>query len=180
MVINNAPVYKTAAQRKPTRTLHFPPFPYTMRAQVRMAFRQVTLALVMSFRLGRCAVRFYEARTAFAGIVSGCRVLSSEVCAYCTHDMALRDLLLGHVVALPIAVKNWLRELRGDPNEYKGALSDAQTADLLQAHNPPLVLLHRLRLLATEVVNTRGGNESREVCHPLPLSCSLASSDAIA
>eukprot|EP00667_Euglena_gracilis_P011463 EG_transcript_11696 len=106
---------------------------------------QVILALLLSFRLARCAVRFYDARAASGKLIEICRTMASEVAVYGSHDAALRDQCLRWIAAMPVATKNFLRGVPGQVEELDGILKHEEAEHLLAAPHQPLFVLDVLR-----------------------------------
>ena len=111
-----------------------------------MALIQVAMLLLLTFRLQRAAVRFYDCRAACGKMIEYCRNFASEASVYCSHDPALRDQIIKWVAAAPVAIKNFLRKDSGDPQELLGILSDAECTQLFQAPHQPLLVWDVLRM----------------------------------
>ena len=120
----------------PIRTCcSFWPIPYGWGHPVR-AVAQVAMLLLLTFRLQRAAVRFYDCRAACGKMIEHCRNFASEACVYCYEDPALRDEILKWVATAPVAIKNFLRKDPGDPRELLGILTDAECTDLFKVTPP--------------------------------------------
>ena len=107
-----------------------------------------TVSILLAFRLARAAVRFYDSRAAAGKIVEICRVVASEALLLGDHDHPTRDDFLRWTIAVPVAVKNYLRGERGAPGDLLGVLPAADAARLAAAPHQPLHCLHRMRALA--------------------------------
>jgi len=103
----------------------------------------IPVSFLLVFRLGRAAIRFWDARAAMGRLVEGCRVLSSSAVVQCymtkgyddsfdendidaVEEDELADLFACWVCAVPIAVKNFLRPIAGE-GKLKG--SERRCAD---------------------------------------------------
>ena len=82
----------------------------------------VPVSFLLVFRLGRAAVRFWDARKAVGKIVEMCRVFMSTVSVACVdkEDGSSLDDIARWTCVFPIAVKNFLQ-----PSSRKGWDSDA-------------------------------------------------------
>lgn len=114
-----------------------------------------TVSFLLVFRLGRAAVRFWDARAACGKMVELCRVLASDTGVVCASVPELRDEFARWIGVFPIAVKNFLRP--AGPSHDRAAeigtlLTAAETDELL---NPdiyaPILVLNRMRQAAFRV-----------------------------
>lgn len=133
----------------------------------------VPVSFLLVFRLGRAAVRFWDARKAMGKIVEMCRVFMSTVSATCvdTEDKSLLDDIARWTCVFPIAVKNFLQ-----PSSRKGwdrdtlikkrrfeigsLLSNEEANEVLNTSDNnlgPILVLNRLRRLVWRLTMHRSG-----------------------
>lgn len=126
------------------------------------------VSFLLVFRLGRAAVRFWDARAAAGKIVEVCRTLSSTTIASCSFDSKLQADFARWTCAFPLAVKNFLRpaqrrgwdaesRLRKQRFEIGGLLSDAEASRAIQqldgSNCAPIAVLTTLRCLAVRATS---------------------------
>lgn len=139
-----------------------------------------TVAFLLVFRIGRAAVRFWDARAAAGDIILNARTLSAEALMLRPADDAARADLARWMCAMPVAIKNHLRALAdagpagclplgakpvqpfSSPKppfsratrlmELVPALSAMEAAAVLDARNPPLLVAVRVREAAARVL----------------------------
>eukprot|EP00960_Hanusia_phi_P025266 741946-Hanusia_phi.AAC.1 len=97
---------------------------------------QISMTFLITFRLNRAAVRYYESRAFCGKLVEMCRSLATHYVTYYEEDEG-RDECLRWVLAYPVAVKNYLRGEEGSVMELLGILDHAQ----VPVHFPPLLSL---------------------------------------
>eukprot|EP00562_Extubocellulus_spinifer_P020086 CAMPEP_0178600268 /NCGR_PEP_ID=MMETSP0697-20121206/33764_1 /TAXON_ID=265572 /ORGANISM="Extubocellulus spinifer, Strain CCMP396" /LENGTH=484 /DNA_ID=CAMNT_0020238249 /DNA_START=167 /DNA_END=1618 /DNA_ORIENTATION=- len=140
----------------------------------------VPVSFLLVFRLGRAAVRFWDARSSTGKIVEMCRVIISTAavgCATIEDGTELLNDFARYLCAYPIAVKNFLR-----PSARKGwgkdakdmkrrfelgqLLSDSEAEAVLNTSDVNLgtiVILNKLRQLAwmaATAKDTQGGSDA--------------------
>ena len=138
------------------------------------------VSFLLVFRLGRAAVRWWDARAAAGKIVEACRTLASTAIAGCAGTPALIDGFARWTCVFPLAVKAFLQppvrrgwqqiELQHKQRFEVGTLlSDAQAETLLvdpTSGFAPIAVLDELRRLAVRAgrpqppVATEGGGGS--------------------
>lgn len=118
------------------------------------------VSFLLVFRLGRAAVRFWDARTAAGKMVEVCRTLGSTTAVSCAGSPALQEDFARWICIFPIAVKNFMRPVKRkhwestarrnkQRFEFGLLLPDADAEDLLQPEAyGPILVLNRLRQLA--------------------------------
>ena len=119
------------------------------------------VSFLLVFRLGRAAVRWWDARAAAGKLVEASRLLASSGIISCESNSELVDGLARWTCIFPIAVKNFLRpsnrpgweteaRLRKQRFEVGALLSDAEADAVLQPRDGfgPIVVLNHLRKLA--------------------------------
>ena len=121
------------------------------------------VSLLLVFRLGRAAVRYWDARAAAGRVVGTCRTLSSTALVVCASHPELVDGLARWICLFPLVVKNFLRPStrQGWQPERRRAhqrlevgplLDEASAMELLTATGngdaAPVLVLNRLRSLA--------------------------------
>lgn len=119
------------------------------------------VSLLLVFRLGRAAVRYWDARVAAGQVVGTCRTLSSTALVVCASHPELVDSLARWICLYPLVVKNFLRpptrqgwqpeRRRAHQRLEVGPLLDEAAADELLSANgdaAPVLVLNRLRSLA--------------------------------
>ena len=110
-----------------------------------------TVSFLLVFRLGRAAVRYWDARAAAGLMVEICRVLASDASVACASGPPeLREAFCRWIAVFPIAVKNFLRptvHTRCSRAAELGALLPQAQADALlhQEKCGPLYVLNNLR-----------------------------------
>lgn len=126
------------------------------------------VSFLLVFRLGRAAVRYWDARAAAGKLVEVCRTMASTAAVTCVSQPLLVDAFARWICVLPIAVKNFLRPApeRGLPTQTRrnkqraelGALlTDAQAEALMLTGGSqpgdvgPILVLNRLRQLSFQV-----------------------------
>lgn len=138
------------------------------------------VSFLLVFRLGRAAVRFWDARSAVGKVVEVCRTLMSTVAAACIdsqsqHHNEMVEEFSRWLCVFPIAVKNfvrpsaregWKEEHRHNKRRFEiGLLLDEKDAnDLLnvkqdQGEFGPILVLNNLRRLIFQM-SVSEGNES--------------------
>ncbi|CAB9498573.1 UPF0187 protein [Seminavis robusta] len=128
------------------------------------------VSFLLVFRLGRAAVRYWDARAAMGKMVEVCRTLASTALMGCRHqqpqcndDDDMAQEFVRWIAAFPMAVKNFLRPWEGlDCNrrqEIGNILSVPDRVRFLHAKGPnqyaPILVLNELRQLAFQVSDTR-------------------------
>ena len=130
----------------------------------------VTFLLV--FRLGRAAVRYWDARAAAGKMVEVCRTFSSTALVACggkrnNHQQYYAEEMARWIAVFPIAVKNFLRQPRQGNDEHRiqqigQVLRDTDRDELLSLQGNqrygPVLVLNRLRQLVFEM--TVGSEET--------------------
>jgi len=132
---------------------------------------RVVLSFMLVFRLGRAAVRFWEARQKAGLMIEVCRYFASSAVAHCSHSSNWsRDTLCRWTIAFPVGTKNYLRGDTGDAQELRGVLTKDEIDAMFQAPNQAVFCLDILRCtavqwarLAAASVSDGGGGESPEV-----------------
>jgi putative membrane protein len=137
----------------------------------------VPVSFLLVFRLGRAAVRFWDARKSIGKLVEICRALMSTAAVGCMENDEEIDMKLLHDFArwtcvFPIAVKNFLRPAtrKGwDPTalhtksrfELGRLVSDEEATEILNTSDenlPTIFVLNKLRVLAWKI----GGQKQRD------------------
>ena len=141
----------------------------------------VPVSFLLVFRLGRAAVRFWDARMAIGKIVEMCRTLISTAAVGCKNIQhkdetdyydSLLDDFARWTCAFPIAVKNFLRPVTRSgwgkdaqatkrQFEFGQLLSDAETMAVLNAESGnfgTIYVLNRLRELVWMVGSSYDDN----------------------
>ena len=72
------------------------------------------VSFLLVFRLGRAAVRYWDARAAAGKLVEVCRTMASTAAVTCVSQPLLVDAFARWICVLPIAVKNFLRPAPGE------------------------------------------------------------------
>jgi ion channel-forming bestrophin family protein len=129
------------------------------------------VSFLLVFRLGRAAVRYWDARAAMGKTVEVCRTLASTALIGCygnhheklaeqlqdKHSQQLAEDFVRWIAAFPMAVKNFLRPFEGpDCKRAKEIGNVLLLEDRMQflnvKSNPfvPILVLNRLRQLAFE------------------------------
>ena len=120
------------------------------------------VSFLLVFRLGRAAVRFWDARAAAGKLVEICRALMSTAAVGCAGHAELREGFARWTCVFPIAAKNFLRppKRRGWQSEARqrkqrfelgSLLSEAEADEVLSTADggyAPILVLNRLRQLA--------------------------------
>jgi ion channel-forming bestrophin family protein len=136
----------------------------SMQALITPVLTPVSFLLV--FRLGRAAVRYWDARAAMGKMAEVCRTLASTALIGCghqqqqqedKHNQQLAEDFVRWIAAFPVAVKNFLRPVEGlDCNRIKEIgnvlLPDDRLMFMAAKNNQyaPILVLNRLRQLAVE------------------------------
>ena len=132
------------------------------------------VSFLLVFRLGRSAVRWWDARAAAGKLVEICRSMTSSAAVSCASQPELVDGIARWICVLPVAVKNFLRPAPrpGSPMETRrrqqraelGALlTDAEADELLDSGSThpgglgPLLVMNRLRQLAFRAADETQG-----------------------
>eukprot|EP00549_Striatella_unipunctata_P002332 CAMPEP_0118718220 /NCGR_PEP_ID=MMETSP0800-20121206/28668_1 /TAXON_ID=210618 ORGANISM="Striatella unipunctata, Strain CCMP2910" /NCGR_SAMPLE_ID=MMETSP0800 /ASSEMBLY_ACC=CAM_ASM_000638 /LENGTH=287 /DNA_ID=CAMNT_0006625193 /DNA_START=318 /DNA_END=1180 /DNA_ORIENTATION=+ len=99
----------------------------------------LTLSLLLVFRLNRAAHRWWTARRMWGEIVGIIRHMVSGVMIHGHHDCVTRDVAIAWLASFGVATMHFLR---GDtsipPSELAGVLGLEQTKELGTAKHPPL------------------------------------------
>ena len=141
------------------------------------------VSFLLVFRLGRAAVRFWDARSAVGKVVEVCRTLISTVAAACIdsqsqHHNEMVEEFSRWLCVFPIAVKNfvrpsaregWKEEHRQNKRRFEiGLLLDEKDANKLlnvkqdQGEFGPIFVLNNLRRLAFKM-SLSEGNEPLKI-----------------
>ena len=137
----------------------------------------VPVSFLLVFRLGRAAVRFWDARTAVGKIVEICRAFISTAAVTCggdgDHTIVEMDALVDDIAALtalfPISVKNFLQPstrkgwntedlLKKRRFEIGSLLLDEDANAVLNASDTntgPIIVLNKLRKLVWKLTMSR-------------------------
>jgi len=138
------------------------------------------VSFMLVFRLGRAAVRYWDARAAVGKLIETCRTASSTASAAClgggggggAEEAELAESFARWLCVFPIAVKNFVQPVskpgwedgsRRNKRRYEvGALlSEEDAMELLDPPKPgyahgPLLVLNRLRVLARRISSRKG------------------------
>lgn len=109
-----------------------------------------TISFLLVFRLGRAAVRYWDARAAAGKMVEICRVLASDSAVACAALPELRAEFATWLALFPIVVKNFLRPTTSDcvrTREMVPLVTEAEARALLDAERTcaPIFVLNRDR-----------------------------------
>ena len=115
-----------------------------------------TISFLLVFRLGRAAVRYWDARAAAGKMVEICRVIASDSAIACAEAPELRDTFARYLAVFPVAVKNFLRPATRECSrlsELVPLVTEAEAHRLLDAERTcaPIFVLNRLRQAAFDV-----------------------------
>jgi len=111
---------------------------------------QSALAFLLVFRLGRAAVRYWEARQKAGAMIELCRTLCSDALAHCAGSRRHMEDLCRWSAAFPVATKNYLRSEKGNAEELAGILSKAECDELFRAPVQPIFCLDILRCISMD------------------------------
>lgn len=117
------------------------------------------VSFLLVFRLGRAAIRYWDARAALGKLVEVCRTTASTALVACpTQKPALAENFVRWIGVFPVAVKNFLRPWDGpdcDRQAEVGTLLSTENKQLFLAHKgtltAPILVLNRLRQLAHQL-----------------------------
>ena len=115
-----------------------------------------TISFLLVFRLGRAAVRYWEARSAAGLMVERCRVLASDSAVVCVAHPELRHRFARWLAIFPVMVKNSLRPASSECSrlaEIVPLVNESEAKRLLDPERTcaPIYVLNQLRLAAIEV-----------------------------
>ena len=100
---------------------------------------KTSLAFLLVFRLNRCAVRFWEARSLWGNVTHNTRNLVGGILMYCGHSPQDRDMAIRWASAFCIAAMHFIRsEHEYNQDEFAGFLSRDQVSKLQDANHAPL------------------------------------------
>lgn len=112
------------------------------------------VSFLLVFRLGRAAVRYWDARAAAGKMVETCRTIASTGIVSCADDPVLQTDIARWLCMMPVAVKRFLRPVAvqrqaSERDEVGGLLSDHEASRVFDDSGyPPLAVLTSLRALA--------------------------------
>ena len=108
-------------------------------------FISACLAFLLVFRLNRVAIRWWDTRTIWGGIVAQSRTLTSEILEHTHHMPENRDEAIRWICTYIIAVKQFLRgEKKIDRAELSGIISHEKLIKVENAAHPGLYCLSEL------------------------------------
>lgn len=145
------------------------PYIQTMEDLITPVLTPVSFLIV--FRLGRAAVRYWDARAALGKLVEVCRTTASSALVgcrrmgtnnvtgvKCTQQQELAENITRWIAIFPLAVKNFLRPWEQDCNRSKevgDVLSMEERDEFLNAKGDglfaPILVLNRIRQLSYQI-----------------------------
>lgn len=140
----------------------------------------IPVSFLLVFRLGRAAVRFWEARASAGLLVEVCRKLISSVVVGCEQNIEMVNEFAVWISLFPISVKHFLRpESRAQSeascfkaktmssHKYSGSgtvigdlLSAPEAEKLIKSPCQPIYVLNKLRILVWKMGNGDPGEGS--------------------
>ena len=136
------------------------------------------VSFLLVFRLGRAAVRYWDARAALGKLVEVCRTTASTALVglrpihgrkISVERQQLADDFVRWIAVLPLAVKNFLRPWEGlqciRANELGDVLSKADQLEFLATKGTlygPILVLNRLRQLSFQAADLTSTTDSSD------------------
>lgn len=140
------------------------------------------VSFLLVFRLGRAAVRYWDARAAMGKLIEVCRTTSSTALVGCAPlgnvlwQRALAEDFVRWVAVFPVAVKNFLRPFRVGTKHSASCNRFDEVGDVLSLDDrrtflatknegkyAPILVLNRLRALAGQLALTYSERQSEVV-----------------
>lgn len=107
-----------------------------------------TLSFLLVFKLNRVAIRFWDIRRMWGGLVEQTRVLASGILEHTNHDAEHRDRAISWLGAFVVATKQILRKedtISFCPDELAGFLSQESISIMASSHHPGLYAALEIR-----------------------------------
>ena len=125
---------------------------------------KTSLAFLLVFRLNRCALRYWEARSLWGNLTHVTRNLVSAIVLYGGHSPQHRDSAIQWGSAFCVATKNFIRcddRVHEAADEFAGFLTPSQVARLRDSNHPPLFAAamcrhHLSKIFAVEAATPPG------------------------
>mmetsp|Transcript_38389 Transcript_38389/g.44734 ORF Transcript_38389/g.44734 Transcript_38389/m.44734 type:complete len:354 (-) Transcript_38389:65-1126(-) len=125
-----------------------------------------TLSFLLTFRLNRAILRFWEGMKAWGNIVVNAKSLASGILAHGRDEPKLRDRAIVWTTATCIAAKAQIRGVTLGYEQLKGILTEEEVEKVSQSCNPSLYaadeVRHYLKYML-DVVNPARASETRQL-----------------